>query len=129
MKVDFPAAITATHDAPACRFRLCQCNAQHPQLPCSPGLQPPSGAGPQRHAALTFPGVRRQGFVYEVASDRLAAQFRALFADLASKIAEGGQALGLPAMTAGRADKADRQMDFDHPETLDFRDIEVLLLT
>ena len=67
--------------------------------------------------------------MYEVASDRLAAQFRALFADLASKIAEGGQALGLPAMTAGRADKADRQMDFDHPETLDFRDIEVLLLT
>lgn len=39
---------------------------------------------------------------------------------LASQIATGAKRLGLTAMTASRSPDADRRMDFDRPETLDF---------
>lgn len=48
---------------------------------------------------------------------------------LASQIATGAKRLGLTAMTASRSPDADRRMDFDRPETLDFTGIETLFLT
>lgn len=48
---------------------------------------------------------------------------------LASQIVTGARQAGLALLSASRAPDADRQMDFDRPETLDFSGIETLLLT
>mgnify|MGYP005994824235 CR=1 FL=1 len=48
---------------------------------------------------------------------------------LASQIARQASAAGLDLRTASRAPDADRQMDFDHPETLDFSGVDTLFLT
>jgi NAD(P)H dehydrogenase (quinone) len=47
---------------------------------------------------------------------------------LASSVAEKARAAGLPFLTASRSPDADRFMDFDRPESLDFSGIETLLL-
>lgn len=48
---------------------------------------------------------------------------------LASQIVAGARQAGLAMLTASRSTDADRQMDFDRPETLDFTGIETLFLT
>lgn len=45
---------------------------------------------------------------------------------LASLVADKAKDLGLPELTASRSPTADRRMDFDRPETLDFSEIETL---
>ncbi|MCO5730175.1 NAD(P)H-binding protein [Rhizobium sp. SSA_523] len=47
---------------------------------------------------------------------------------LASRMAKTAKAEGLPVQTASRSPQADRVMDFDQPDTLDFSGIETLLL-
>jgi NAD(P)H dehydrogenase (quinone) len=48
---------------------------------------------------------------------------------LASQIVTGARRAGPAVLTASRSPDADRQMDFDRPETLDFTGIETLFLT
>lgn len=48
---------------------------------------------------------------------------------LASMVAERARQNGLAVVTASRSPDAGRQMDFDQPDTLDFSDVEILLLT
>lgn len=48
---------------------------------------------------------------------------------LASLIATKAKNAGLHIITASRSNNADRQMDFDKPETLDFSGVETLFLT
>lgn len=48
---------------------------------------------------------------------------------LASLVTTMAKEAGLHILTASRATNADRQMDFDEPETLDFKDIDTLFLT
>lgn len=48
---------------------------------------------------------------------------------LASKLVTAARAVGLAVITASRSPDADRQMDFDRPETLDFSRVETLFLT
>ncbi|NSY20053.1 NAD(P)H-binding protein [Neorhizobium sp. AL 9.2.2] len=47
---------------------------------------------------------------------------------LASLVADKANESGLPALTASRSPTADRRMDFDRPETLDFSEIKTLFL-
>lgn len=47
---------------------------------------------------------------------------------LSSLVANGARAAGLPVLTASRSSAADRPMDFDRPETLDFSGISTLFL-
>lgn len=48
---------------------------------------------------------------------------------LASQIVKRARQANLPVLTASRSVDADRQMDFDHPETLDFTGIKTVFLT
>lgn len=47
---------------------------------------------------------------------------------LASLVAAKAKAMGIPSLTASRTATADRTMDFDRPETLDFSGISTLFL-
>lgn len=49
--------------------------------------------------------------------------------NLAKRITELAQANGHEILTASRSGEADRMMDFDRPESLDFSGVETLLLT
>ncbi|MBS9719176.1 NAD(P)H-binding protein [Tianweitania sp. BSSL-BM11] len=48
---------------------------------------------------------------------------------LASMLATRARESGLHILTASRSPRADRQMDFDQPDTLDFSGVDTLLLT
>lgn len=48
---------------------------------------------------------------------------------LATAIVAQSRAVGLDVTTASRSPDSDRRMDFDQPETLDFRGVETLFLT